>query len=229
MFYLDDGGVYRAESLERFPWLEHGFGTRSSTAWPEQSRLVTPKQVHSSRVLVIPTGVRTGAPVRLGEADALISLQPDVLAGIRTADCLPILVADQESRMCAAIHAGWRGTTAGIAAEAVRAMSELGAKAEDMWVAVGPGIGPCCFEVGPEVATQFQAIFPERVDLNHQVGKTTVDLAEANRRQFVAAGVPKDHIEMCGLCTACRAAEFFSYRREREGAGRMISAIGRRL
>ncbi len=227
MFYLDERGVYRAESLERFAWLEHGFGTRASMAWPDPSRLVTPKQIHSSRVLVIPPGVPAGRAVRLGEGDALISLQAGVLAGIRTADCLPILVVDAETRMCAAIHAGWRGTAAGIAVEAIREMVQFGARPEDIWVAIGPGIGRCCFEVGPEVGAQFQAFFPERADLNHQAAKTTIDLAEANRRQFIGAGVPKGHIEMSGLCTACRGAEFYSYRRERERAGRMISAIGR--
>ena len=229
MFRLDEHHVYRAESLEQFPWLEHGFGTRLSEDWPDMSRLVTPKQIHSDRVLVVPSGAATGAGARLGEGDALVSQQADPLIGIRTADCLPILLVDARTHHVGAIHAGWRGTVSEISAKAVESMArQFGSQPEDIWAAIGPGIGLCCFEVGRDVALRFQPLFPERLDLqkvdfDH---RTRIDLAESNRRQLEHAGVPNSHIEVSGLCTVCRAGEFHSFRRDKEKAGRMLSAIG---
>ena len=224
MFRLDDQHVYRAESLEQFPWLEHGFGTRLSNGWPDLTRLVTPKQIHSNNVLVVPNDAPTGATARIGEGDALVSVQPDLMIGIRTADCLPIVLVGANARSFGAIHAGWRGTVAGISEHAVRTMvCQFGTTPVDIWAAIGPGIGPCCFEVGPDVAVQFKGVFPERVDFHHH---THIDLAEANRRQLERAGVPAAHIEVSGLCTVCRADEFHSYRRDKEKAGRMLTAVG---
>jgi YfiH family protein len=224
LFRLDNHNVYRAESLEQFPWLDHGFGTRLSDGWPDLSRLATPKQIHSDRVLVVPDGVPTGAAVRIGEGDALIAAHAGILAGIRTADCLPILLVDAVTRAVGAIHAGWRGTVSEISAKAVRAMMcQFGTRQEDIWAAIGPGICSCCFEVGPEVAILFAPMFPERADLHH---RARIDLVESNRRQLVDAGVPPSHIECSGLCTSCLQDEFHSYRRDKDGAGRMISAIG---
>lgn len=224
LFRLDDHHVYRAESLTRFPWLEHGFGTRLSDGWPDLSRLASPKQIHSDRVLVVPDGAPTGPAVRIGEGDALISANAGVLAGVRTADCLPILLVDEVTRTVGAIHAGWRGTVSEIAAKAVGAMlCQFGTRPENIWAAIGPGVGSCCFEVGPEVAIRFAPMFPERADLHH---RARIDLVESNRRQLVDAGVPPSHIECSGLCTSCREDEFHSFRRDKDRAGRMISAIG---
>ena len=226
MFRLDDQHVYRAPSLEQFAWLEHGFGTRLSTGWPDMRRLVTPKQIHSDRVLVVPNDAPAGAGVRLGEGDALISQQKEPLIGIRTADCFPLLLVDPERRSFGAIHAGWRGTVDKISAAAVEIMTHrFGSRPAAIWAAIGPGIGHCCFEVGPEVAARFERLFPERVDLHH---RTHIDLAEANRRQLVDAGIPAGQIEVGGLCTVCREGEFHSFRRDQERAGRMLSAIGLR-
>jgi YfiH family protein len=224
LFRLDEKQVYRAESLEQFEWLEHGFGTRHSNGWPEGKRLVTPKQVHSDRVLLVTQNSPAGLDRRLGEGDALILGEPGPIVGIRTADCLPILVVDAKRRSVGAIHAGWRGTAREIAVKTLGEMAhQFGTSPADIWVAIGPGIGPCCFEVGPEVAVQFQRYLPERADFNHQ---RHLDLAEINRRQFLAAGVPANQIKVSGLCTKCRADAFHSYRREKEKAGRMLSVIG---
>lgn len=226
MFRLDDQYVYRAESLTQFPWLEHGFGTRLSNGWPDVSRLVTAKQIHSNQVLVVPSGAPTGAAARLGRGDALISAEPDLMIGIRTADCLAIVLVGASTRTIGAIHAGWRGTVSEISAHTVRRMMrQFGTSPKDIWAAIGPGIGPCCFEVGPDVAVQFKQIFPEQVDLDHH---TRIDLAEANRRLLEREGVPADQIEVSGLCTVCRAGEFHSFRRDKEKAGRMLSALGQK-
>ncbi len=212
MFHKDPHDVYRARPLEQFPWLEHGFGTRSSRL-PRD--LITLRQVHSD--IAIHADGRCG---RIGEGDALIADSPGRLVAVKTADCLPVLLVDAGRRRVAAVHAGWRGAVQRIAP---KTMAAMGANPHDVHVALGPAIGPCCFEVGPEVASQFQDLFPERTDLER---KTTIDLAEANRRQLIAAGVPNSQIHRSELCTVCGAAEFFSWRREREHTGRMYSWIG---
>lgn len=156
------------------------------------------------------------------EGDALVTITPGQFVAIRTADCLPILIADERLHAVAAVHAGWRGTVAGVAVAAVREMeSRFGSRPEDLHVAIGPGIGACCYEVGPEVAAEFRAIFSEE-----ELSGRKIDLAEANRRQLVAAGVTRDRIRSGAQCTFCTPQEFYSYRREKEQAGRMLSGIG---
>jgi copper oxidase (laccase) domain-containing protein len=100
---------------------------------------------------------------------------------------------------------------------------EFGSRAAELEIAVGPGIGYCCFEVGPEVAIQFQRFFPERKDLD---GRTQVDLAETITRQLRRNGVMDSQISLSGLCTCCKPELFESYRRDREQAGRMVTAVG---
>jgi hypothetical protein len=114
----------------------------------------------------------------------------------------------------------------GVARGAALALrSAYGTLPADLHAAIGPAIGFCCYEVGEEVAGQFRSVFPERDDLN---GPARLDLPEANRRQLVELGVPAEKIFQAGLCTRCNADEFFSYRREGGGAGRMLSAVGLR-
>lgn len=210
--------MYRAERLEQFPWLQHGFGTRLSAGWPNAAGLATAKQIHSDRVLV------ATQPGQLGAGDAIISQRPGVTAAIRTADCLPILIVDPKTRAVAAVHAGWRGVVAEIAPKTVEAMRvEFGSRPQDLEIAIGPGIGVCCFEVGPEVAIQFRAFFPERSDLS---GHAKVDLIETVIRQLGRNGVTRGQIDTLGLCSHCKNQLFESYRRDREKAGRMVTAVG---
>ena len=156
----------------------------------------------------------------------MISCVKGQFVGVKTADCVPILLVDSRNRAVAAVHAGWRGTLLGVARGAALALrSAYGTLPADLNVAIGPAIGFCCYEVGEDVAGHFRSIFPERGDLN---GAARLDLPEANRRQLVELGVPAEKIFQAGLCTRCNAAEFFSYRREGDGAGRMLSAVGLR-
>lgn len=217
MFRLDGGNVYRAQTLEDIPWLEHGFGTRLSSRWPHPGDLATVQQIHSDKVLVAD---HAGC---IGEGDALISNQPGITLSVRTADCLPILMADTRNLAVAAVHAGWRGTLLEIVPKTVQAMGEqFGTRPDDLVIAVGPGIGACCFEVGPDVASQFSALFPERVDLNR---KTKIDLVETNLRLLGRNDGRMRQIATSGLCTCCQPNLFHSYRRDRDQAGRMVSAI----
>jgi hypothetical protein len=213
-----DDHVYRSPALARIPWLEHGFGTRRPETWSSDPALVTLNQIHSD-ICVYAEG-RAGT---IGEGDALYTGRPGLLLAVRTADCLPILIADEAREAVAVVHAGWRGASSRIAAKAVAAMrARLASRPEDLLVAIGPGIGVCCYEVGPEVASLFRDLFPERGDL---AGGSRIDLAEANRRILMEAGVPAGRIHTAGLCTACTPAEFHSWRRDGEKAGRMLSAI----
>lgn len=216
--YLDDRKVYRAPLLDALAWVEHGFGTALSGDWPGRAA-TTVKQIHSDRVLVA-----GAAKQNIGEGDALIAAEPGALVAIRTADCLPILMADPVRRAVAAVHAGWRGTAAGIAAKTVEAMRDrFGSRPDDLIAVIGPGIRSCCFEVGVEVAREFQSQFPERSDLNE---RTRIDLAEANCRQMCQLGVRVERIVTSGLCSCCGGEAFHSYRRDRQAAGRMVTAIG---
>lgn len=201
--------LYRAESLQEFPWIEHGFGTRLAPRWLDPTTTATVRQIHCDRVL---QAAQAGLA---GEADALITNTPGLMLAIRTADCLPILMADPKNRAVAAIHAGWRGTVLEIGVKTVRAMMDrFGTRPEDLLVVVGPGIGQCCFEVGPEVASQFTERFT-----------THIDLAGTNLRQLGQLGIPPSHLVSLGVCTCCNPDTFHSYRRDREAAGRMVSAI----
>lgn len=218
MFRLDQEHVYRAANLEELPWLEHGFGTRLTSHWPDSRQVSTLRQIHSAKILT------ADQPGLIGEGDALISAQPGTILSVRTADCLPILLADSRNRAVAAVHAGWRGVVQEIAPKTIAAMAEnFGTRPEDLVVAIGPGIGPCCFEVGSEVAVQFASIFPERVD---QETRTKIDLVDAVLRQLGRSGVREGQIDASRLCTCCQTDMFHSYRRDRDAAGRMLSRIG---
>jgi purine-nucleoside/S-methyl-5'-thioadenosine phosphorylase / adenosine deaminase len=217
-FRLGPDGIYRCDAFQQFVWQEHGFGTRDAN--PEVD--VTLRQIHSNCV-VYADGLRD----REEEGDALITDHTGQSIGIRTADCVPILLLDSKNRAVAAIHAGWRGTAAEIGKAVLKAMSErFRSDPADVYVAMGPCIRPCCYEVGEEVAEKFSALFPEWGAENEGM-KTRLDLAEANRRQLNSAGVGNDRIFDSGLCTTCQSAQFFSYRREPENPGRMVASIER--
>jgi YfiH family protein len=208
--------ILRVTEFLRLPWLEHGFGTRHSQDWPPPERLISLKQIHSDIVF----NADAAEAGRIGDGDGLILSRPGLLAGIRTADCQPILLVDEVHRVVAAVHAGWRGTAAEIGVKAVRRMgTEYGSDPNHILAAIGPSIGNCCYEVGPEVASQFQKFFPERDDLDR---KTRIDLTEANRRQLLKAGVKT--VITGAPCTCCDF-EFHSYRRDKSD-WRMYSVVG---
>ena len=193
----------------------------------------------------------SGAPL---QGDALITAQPGLLLAAQTADCVPILLADPVRRVAAAIHAGWRGTLARIAAKTVGRMRlEFGTRPGDVLAAIGPAIGRCCYEVGPEVAQAFLGQFAmaaewfdgpfDRMALGEEPNflpwlsmvppghdvppeRVRLDLAAANRWQLADAGVRPRNITVSSLCTACRSDLFFSYRREGKQTGRQMAVIG---
>ena len=217
-FRKDDQQVYHALPLERLSWLEHGFGTRHSDGAFAGRNTVTLRQVHSAVAVHARGGSRCA-----GTGDGLYTGEPGLMLVVRTADCLPLLLADERRRAVAAIHAGWRGAVRGVVAETLRAMAgSFGSQQGDIHAAIGPGIGHCCFETGPEVAALFQPFFPERMDLG---ARARIDLEECVTRQLFAAGVGRQRIYRASLCTSCRIEDFHSWRRDRDPRSRMYSVI----
>lgn len=210
--------------------------------------LATLRQIHSDVVHLIES-----SPSETPNGDALITRTPSLLLSIQTADCIPILLADPGHRAVAAIHAGWRGTLARIAAKTVgRMQMEFGSKPEGLLAALGPGIHRCCYEVGPDVVKEFAAQFPGARDWfqgpfdsmasgedpnplpwlsmmppGHEPPppRCHLDLYAANTAILAAAGVKSMNIFSSELCTACRTDLLFSYRREGR-TGRMMAVIG---
>jgi hypothetical protein len=186
--------------------------------------LITLRQVHGARVrMALPGG---GAVAGL-EGDALVGPARGEALGVFVADCAPILIVDERARAVSAVHAGWRGTAAGVLGEAIATLRrELGSRPADLRVAIGPAIGPCCFEVGEEVVEALLHRDPGAGACVRRGVKLTVDLAGANRLQAEAAGVPPAGIAAVALCTRCRGDLFPSWRRDGRAAGRMAGLIG---
>lgn len=210
--------------------------------------LVTLRQVHSDVLHVIREPL-SGAP----NGDALATQAKGLLLGIQTADCIPILLVDPRHRAVAAVHAGWRGTVARIAAKTVGRMAmEFGTQPKDVLAALGPGIGRCCYEVGPDVVKEFAAQFPDAAEWfegpfamlasgedpnplpwltmmppGHQPPplRCHLDLHAANFATLTNAGLQRKNIFAADFCTSCRTDLFFSYRREGV-TGRMMAVIG---
>lgn len=215
-FRLGSDGIYRCDDFQEFVWQKHGFGTRTGSPTAD----VTLRQIHSDRVVNA-----HGLSDREREGDALITDEIGRTIGVRTADCVPILLLDCRKRAIAAIHAGWQGTAGNIAGRTIENMREcFGTRPNDLYAAIGPCIRGCCYEVGSDVADRFSTLFPE---WQPGGGKRMLNLPEANRRQLQSAGVDPERIFDCGLCTTCQTEQFFSYRREPENPGRMLAAIGR--
>ncbi|MCH9687777.1 MAG: peptidoglycan editing factor PgeF [Deltaproteobacteria bacterium] len=183
---------------------------------PEQ--LVRVRQVHGAAVL----GANEVGPG--AEADGLWCSREQAprVVGVLTADCVPVLLADREGRAVAAIHSGWRGTVAGVVPAAVAALGCQGIEPAQLVAAIGPCIEQAAFEVGDEVAAQFDAAFVER----ERWAKPHVDLVGVIAAQLQREGVPTSSVERVGGCTHSRPERYFSYRRDGAGIGQMMSFIG---
>jgi YfiH family protein len=178
-----------------------------------------PHQVHGAAVL---RAERAGFA---GHGDALATARPGLPLAISTADCLPIVLYDARAGRLAAVHAGWRGTVQSVARAAVGELAAAGSAAADLVVAIGPSIGPCCYEVDVPVIARFEAAFPgvwQPWMTPKGPGKWMLDLWSANLDQLTGAGVRPERVDLLRLCTGCRPDLLFSYRRER-GAGRLVT------
>jgi hypothetical protein len=270
--------ILQLRPFRELPWLVHGFSTRPGgvsllegqpvlnlgyVEWDthenvaknrrllqaalgaESFALAPHKQMHSDMIHLFSVAL-----ARACKGDGSVTNRAGVLLAVQTADCVPILLVDPKKRAVAAIHAGWKGTLARITEKAVgRLRLEFGCKPADLLAALGPAIGPCCYEVGAEFVSKFSAQFADASEyfdeprsgeepnplqwLNmmppgHQPAPRHVhlDLPKANRAQLVAADLRPQNIFSSGLCTACRTDLFFSHRREGAQTGRMMAVIG---
>jgi hypothetical protein len=206
--------------------------------FPGDWRLAGCWQVHGTDVRLV-SNAEEAMPAEnaRGETvycDAIVSNAQGVLAAVKTADCVPLLIGDSNTGAYAAVHAGWRGTLSGIALHAVnRLLLEYHSRAADLQVAIGPAAAACCYEVGAEVIEGFRDRFAgsDQIFMPTREGHARIDLLRANRDQLVSAGVAAPRIHTAPVCTMCRPDIFFSYRREktqRGKVGRLMAVIGRK-
>ncbi len=189
----------------------------------DPARLHQTRQVHGRAVVVA-----DGAPeaMALREADALVAEPESGFAvAVRVADCVPVLLADPETGRVAAVHAGWRGVEAGVLAATVE---QMGGAPKAFAAAIGPSIGPCCFEVGADVAARIVAVSNEEVVRRRAGEKAFVDLRSAVRTQLVALGLATENVDDVPGCTRCDAVRFYSYRRDGDASGRLVGVIAAR-
>lgn len=243
-------GVIRCRALSSLPGLGHAFSTRLGDdgvdfdlGGPDEGRPAADRrralcaaagldgqrphllrQVHGDRVLHAGPAMRGGE-----EADGLVLLESDRprrVAAVRTADCVPLLLADAEGRAVAAVHAGWRGTAAAVVKRAVELLAELGIPRARLIAAMGPAIGPCCYEVGEEVLGAVAEATGVRAEVIEAPGgvERKLDLRLANRLQLEDAGLAPAAIHAAPHCTACSERLFFLHRRGR--SGRLMACIG---
>jgi polyphenol oxidase len=250
---------YSCLAFEDLPHLRHGYSTRrGGTPGPDESSLnlgempwdsparvqenrnrflsalrlpdaplITLSQVHSNRVHIIEDiSTQWNRP----EGDAIITRAENIALGIKTADCLPVLIADPAMKAIAAVHSGWRGTLARILPCTIREMQRaFGSEPSQLVAAIGPGIRACCYEVGRDVADLFTKEYPEYClasPVKRQGDKYLLDLGKVLDTQMNLAGIRPENRFDLGACTCCNTGEFFSYRAEGPAAGRMMSVIG---
>jgi polyphenol oxidase len=201
----------------------------ASYAGVAPEHLLLMSQTHGANVALASAG-RPG-PWHRPEADILISDDPDSAIGVRVADCVPILLAEETGRAVSAVHAGWRGLVGRAPIAAINALRErFGVRPERLIAAIGPAIGACCYEVGAEVREAFveaghHARLLERWFQPKADGKFLLDTALAAQDQLEGTGLPVSRIHSADLCTKCHAGAFHSYRAHGQHAGRMVGVI----
>lgn len=236
-----------AVEQNRAKFLHQLGAVKQGRAWP----LVALRQIHSDLIHCV-----AKVPKSALVGDGLITQTPGILLAILTADCLPVILADAKRRAVGVFHAGWRGTVKRVVEKGVGEMRRcFGTLPSDIRAAIGPGVHDCCYNVGPEVRTQFESQFDYGSELFREVEesdpvrekypllfltarapghselpkKIFLDLVQANRRQLLAAGVAAKNISASPLCTSCRTDLLFSSRAEKGVTGRMMAVAGIRL
>ncbi len=201
-----------------------GFGDR--LAGPPAGTWTIARQAHGTDVIDVDgVEVGTGASLPL-EADALVLRRPGLVGGVRTADCVPLLLMAPGRGWAAVVHAGWRGTIAGIATVAVDRARRDGICATELRAALGPSIGACCYEVSSEIGERFARASLPVLSGQGSDGRPHLDLRAINAVLLERAGLPTEAIQYCGPCTRCARDRYHSFRAEPELSGRQISWIG---
>ncbi len=213
----DDAAVYR--NLERF--------TAAVGVSPD---VVSLPQIHSADVRIVGEADRGLGYIRRTDesCDGYVTAEPNLPIGVKTADCVPILLADEMAGVVGALHAGWRGTAAGIARVGIARMMELGADPSRIKAAIGPSIGVCCYAVGEDFAEAMTDSVCAGLCLPHlhrREGRLYADLPAMNADILRDAGVREENVDLSGLCTACDTARFYSHRASRGLRGTMLAVI----
>ena len=212
------------EGDEEFRVLQNWNKLAAAFGIPVENFLVL-NQVHRDGILVIPSRGEYFTSREDLNYDAIVTDRVHLAICIKTADCVPVFLADPENQVIAAVHAGWRGTAAGITAKVVRLMqNQYGSRPVDLLAAIGPSIGRCCYEVDAPAADAFRLhpdaknfLFPSK-----RKDRWMLDLVQANRGQLIDCGIPDASIDASGLCTVCREDDFFSHRGSGGVTGRQI-------
>jgi polyphenol oxidase len=230
------GFTTRAGGVSEGPWASLNLGfdvgdadenvkanwTRLKEAIGTDLPLCRVRQVHGARTADAKDALLSAWDARPNiEADAMVSTG-NMVKAVQTADCVPGLLACTETRVAAAVHAGWRGASGGVVRNAIRKMVSLGAEPGRIIAALGPCIGYPCYEVGEEVATKLvESADPKP----KEAGTYLLDLANAVEVDLIVGGVSTDRIERVGGCTHCNEADFFSYRKSGGTCGRTAAFI----
>jgi YfiH family protein len=185
-------------------------------------RVVKMRQVHGNRVAVV--GSRQ---MVVGEADAMITDAPGIALTVLTADCVPILFVAPERRVIGVAHAGWKGTLGGVASATVRQLRQAyNVSPEELYIALGPAIADCCYEVDAEIGAAFAALGADvEAGVCFGAGRPRVDLRRVNAALLLREGVSAAALEQVGPCTGCAADDYFSYRRQAGHTGRQVSVV----
>jgi YfiH family protein len=187
-------------------------------------RICCATQVHGRRVLILEASARS-AEVALQEADAVVSMVPGLACGVRTADCVPILLADRISGAVAAVHAGWRGVVGGVLTAALEQLRAVVGDRGELLAAIGPHVSSAAFEVSEELSLTLRDCAPTAQVVSYRAGAPHVDLGLIVSEQLRRAGIPSECVDRVGGCTAGDPEHYFSYRRDGARSGRHLSAI----
>ena len=219
-----------ADSFGKYNLCSYSGDTEEHVHWSRQkyaealgisvNRMWFPRQVHGIDILVVDSSMPDNQ-----EADAVITKETNLLIGVSTADCVPVLLYDPTHKVIAAIHAGWRGTVAGIVSKTVTKFCEVsGGSASDILATIGPSISPEAFEVGEEVAEQF-ALNGFEDCIIHNYTKPHIDLWKANMKQLFQSGLKETNIDCSPMCTYNNCDILFSARKLGLRSGRIVSGI----
>jgi YfiH family protein len=241
----DSPGYLTIPALEAKAGIVHAFTTRQSgqgrrNNGPRQpddwnavarifdvgpNRIVTVNQVHGDAIVSVDE--KNYQDVKSVQADAIITNTPGIAIGVETADCVPVLLLDPARRAIAAIHAGWRGMAKKIIQKtAAKMQSQFGSDLTRMIAAIGPAIGPECYEVDEPVMGPMRDAFPfwREVTSPRKAGRWSLDLVKTGRLELARIGLEEKNVHALGLCTSCRKDLFYSFRSEGR-TGRMLSVI----
>ncbi len=222
--------MLQSSKLLQFPFLWHGFSTinegrlwENTNFFQSQSCIVRyPDQTHSSIIAQEKKDSPHGSPI---DADGLITTESKVCIGVKTADCVPILFIDPETKIVAAIHAGWRGLLGHIIQNAINHMQTLGAEKKNIFAAIGPHIGTCCYSVDSGRIKLFENEFnTDSLVIIKKAGEGYLDLGRASFLYLIRSGLQEKQIDLLDFCTSCDHS-FYSYRRDKVKSERMFNFI----